>query len=66
MWPSGSSRPQPIGTPVRVLGERVTADRVGFVPLQVFGNVLLDDEHRAAHVAQRARVGLPTSRPGGS
>ena len=52
--------------PVRVLGERVTADRVVIVPLQVFGDALLDDEHGAAHGAQRASRDSPPSRPGGS
>ena len=62
MCPSGSSRPQPIARAGRVLGERVRADRVELVPLELFGDVLLDDEHRAAHRAQRASRGPPSRR----
>ena len=56
MWPSGSSRPQPIALAVGVLRERVPALRVEAVPFERSRHVLLHDEHLMPERTQRALV----------
>ena len=45
------------------LGENMLADGVELVPLQLERDLLLDDEHGLAHLAQRSLVALPLCTP---
>ena len=59
MWPSGSSRPQPIARPAGVLGQRMRHVGVDAVPFEALGHLLLDDEHLVPERAQRRLVRRP-------